>query len=191
MCVLYVGIVYTCMYCMLCIMCVLWYICNYLCMCFLDLVAHTAIGLCAFSGRLSLPSNFLSVEKVYEKRLEKLGKGISSRNVNVMGVQMTLPCISYKWCRQFVGEGHVLASPCMFSNLLGCGPVKHLQSASLWKSKLTIPFTFAFFLIQVSLIAGRCLRHLGSPFVFLGTSLPVCGCRTSKLCHALGLSFQL
>lgn len=32
---------------------------------------------------------------------------------------MTLPCISYEWHRQIVvGEGHVLASVCMFSNLL-------------------------------------------------------------------------
>ena len=131
----------------------------HLCMCVLDLGAHIAIGLCAFSGRLNLPSNLLKVlrRRVRKDWREKLGKGNSSRNVNVMGTQMTMPCIRYEWWSQLVGEGHVLSSLCMFSNLLDSGPVKHLQSASLWKSKLTIPSTFTFFLNQVSLVAGRCL----------------------------------
>lgn len=145
----YLYVLHAVYYVCLCGICVT--ICAFVHVCFLDLVAHIAISLCAFSGRLSLPSNSLKVLRRYVRKdwWEKLGKGNSSRNVNVVGAQMTLPCISYEWCSQLVGEGHVLASLCMFSNLLDSGPVKHLQSASLWKSRLTIPSTFTFFLNQV------------------------------------------
>lgn len=94
-----------------CVLCVfVWYcvtICAFVHVCFLDLAAHIAIGLCAFSGRLSLPSNSLKVLRRYVRKdwREKLGQGKSSRNVNVMGAQMILPGISYEWYSHLVGGG--------------------------------------------------------------------------------------